>query len=100
MMHADDRSLRAHRDHATGHRPLPALGAWVFVPADAPHAVFDTWHADELLSPASGEPTRAEWVVRRSRRGAPGVDVLVRGVVLHGTAVPLVLAGWHRAVRT
>lgn len=99
MNHADERSLRTRPASAVESGPLPALGGWVFVPTGLADEVIDCWHIDELLSPASCEPTRAERVVRCSRRGLSGVELLVRGVVLHGDAVPLVLSCWHRAVR-
>ena len=97
-MHAADRDLEDYPRPLSTHHPYPVIGRWLLVAVCDPELDRCVHHADEPLRPSGDEPTRAEFVVRRNR-SPQEIGIYVKGVVLHGTHLPVVLATWHRAIR-
>jgi hypothetical protein len=97
--------------------PAPSRGEWSFVPVDIPELDHYPARHMELLLPRSGESTRALYLVRRTvvnvyggvREGPHGrevccplpplIETYVNGGIYHEGEVPLVLPGWHKAIR-
>jgi len=104
-MHSDDRFTSEHSTHSRTEVKEATIGPWTFTPVNDPDLDDNTRHKDELLSPAFGESTRAEYLFRSTyprnhvglRKGA--AEVFVKGVIAHEGCPLLELVSWHRAMR-